>query len=145
VTHPLLSVRGASPIYIVHYYSLLGSSDFVEHFLGFRMLSTKLFTNGKLWSNYGKAKLHGINKYMKSSRLSPVQEQKYMAKFDRCWGRTRMMCVRFGRFVKWQHNEPRLKEVSLVESFLECLVTLPCVGVVLPSLGNESLDLRQTK
>jgi hypothetical protein len=38
-----------------------------------------------------------------------------------------------------------LKEVSLVESFLECLVTLPCVGVVLPSLGNESLDLPQTK
>jgi hypothetical protein len=37
-----------------------------------------------------------------------------------------------------------LEEVSLVESFLEHLVTLPCVGVVLPSLGNESLHLQQT-
>jgi hypothetical protein len=51
--------------------------------------------------NYGKAKLHRINKYMKLSRLSPIHEQKYMAQFDRCWGRNWIIHVRFGRFVKW--------------------------------------------
>jgi hypothetical protein len=40
-----------------------------------------------------------------------------------------------------------LKEVSLVESFLECLVTLPLLvlGLFLPSLGNESHHLPHTK
>jgi hypothetical protein len=50
-----------------------------------------------------KAKLHGINnKYMKLSRLSPIQEQKYMAQFDRCWGKESNYIYVLGlvRFVK---------------------------------------------
>ncbi len=27
-----------------------------------------------------------------------------MAQFDKCWGRNWIVHVRFGRFVKWQHD-----------------------------------------